>query len=151
MAEEIKICKIIIKGYDQFKDIELDFTDPKTGEPLEKICFIGRNGTGKSKLLKVIDSLLKTVPIERLNGSFAVKIKVGENLFFWVNGVPRNMSSIGIPNFWTYYKEGIERQKGWLEGISIRPASYFSEYGVQSNSNNDGLAEAISYFGQKGN
>ena len=39
----MKICKIWIKDWDQFKDIELDFTDPATGEPSEKICFIGSN------------------------------------------------------------------------------------------------------------
>jgi uncharacterized protein YhaN len=50
----MKICKIRIKDYQQFKDIELDFTHPKTGEPLDKICFIGSNGTGKSTLLNFI-------------------------------------------------------------------------------------------------
>nr|MBP7284499.1 AAA family ATPase [Leptospiraceae bacterium] len=46
----MKICKVYIKGFQQFEDLELDFTNPKTGEPLDKICFIGRNGTGKSTI-----------------------------------------------------------------------------------------------------
>ncbi|MEO8149556.1 MAG: AAA family ATPase [Bacteroidia bacterium] len=54
----MKICKIWIKDWDQFKDIELDFTDPATGEPADKICFIGSNGTGKSKLLELLDTFL---------------------------------------------------------------------------------------------
>ncbi len=50
----MKICKIYIKGFQQFQDVELDFTNPETGEPLDKICFIGSNGTGKSKILRII-------------------------------------------------------------------------------------------------
>ena len=50
----MKICKVYIKGFQQFEDLELDFTNPKTGEPLDKICFIGRNGTGKSTILQVL-------------------------------------------------------------------------------------------------
>jgi hypothetical protein len=34
----MKIAKIRIKDFQQFKDIELDFTHPETGEPLDKIC-----------------------------------------------------------------------------------------------------------------
>ena len=87
MAEEIKICKLILKGYDQFKDIELDFTDPKTGEPLEKICFIGRNGTGKSKLLNVIKQIVGYRNLGDKFGNYknvicACKFKYASNYFY---------------------------------------------------------------------
>ncbi len=51
----MKIFQIYIRDFDQFQDVELDFTEPKTGQPVEKICFIGRNGTGKSKILRLIN------------------------------------------------------------------------------------------------
>ena len=54
----MKICKIIIKDFQQFKDFELDLTHPETGEPLDKVCFIGSNGTGKSTLLKDLNDLI---------------------------------------------------------------------------------------------
>lgn len=54
----MKICSIHIKGFKQFQDTYLDFTDPKTGEPASKICFIGRNGTGKTTILKLIFEIL---------------------------------------------------------------------------------------------
>lgn len=57
----MKICKIYIKNFEQFQDIELDFTNPETGEPLDKICFIGSNGTGKSKLLNLINRLFTEI------------------------------------------------------------------------------------------
>lgn len=53
----MKICSIRIKGFQQFDDLFLDFTHPETGEPLDKICFIGANGTGKSTICELIKEL----------------------------------------------------------------------------------------------
>ena len=51
----MKFTKIHIKEHQQFKDFTLDLTYPvgheKAGEPLEKVCFIGQSGTGKTTLL----------------------------------------------------------------------------------------------------
>jgi energy-coupling factor transporter ATP-binding protein EcfA2 len=57
----MKIARIIINRFNQFQDFDLDLTDPRTGEPLEKVCFIGRNGTGKSTLLRLIYRALDTL------------------------------------------------------------------------------------------
>ncbi len=54
----MKIHKIILKDYQQFKDLEIDLTYPvgheKAGQPLDKICFIGQSGTGKTTLLRLV-------------------------------------------------------------------------------------------------
>ncbi|NIM17605.1 MAG: AAA family ATPase [Candidatus Aminicenantes bacterium] len=54
----MKITKIILKGYNQFKDVEIDLTYPKghekEGKPLDKICIIGQSGSGKTSLLRLI-------------------------------------------------------------------------------------------------
>lgn len=54
----MKITGIEIGEYRQFKDIQFDFTypegHPKAGQPLEKVCFIGQSGTGKTTLLEMI-------------------------------------------------------------------------------------------------
>jgi predicted ATP-dependent endonuclease of OLD family len=54
----MKIKKIELKGYNQFKDVEIDLTYPKShekeGNPLDKVCIIGQSGTGKSSLLRLI-------------------------------------------------------------------------------------------------
>ncbi len=53
----MKLCSIHIKDYQQFQDTFLDFTHPETKEPLDKICFIGPNGTGKSTILWLLNNL----------------------------------------------------------------------------------------------
>lgn len=60
----MKFRKIHIKGFDQFQDITLDFTNPEDGKALDKICLIGKNGTGKSRILKevILQSILRIYP-----------------------------------------------------------------------------------------
>ncbi len=54
----MKISKIHISKYHQFEDFELELTYPKghekEGQPLDKVCFIGQSGTGKTTLLELI-------------------------------------------------------------------------------------------------
>lgn len=64
----LKIEKIIIRDVQQFKDVEIDLTypkgHPKEGQVLDRVCFIGKNGTGKSTLLKSLADFLKTFNTE---------------------------------------------------------------------------------------
>jgi ABC-type polar amino acid transport system ATPase subunit len=61
----MKITGIDIGEYRQFKNINFDFTYPeghsKAGQPLEKVCFIGQSGTGKTTLLKIIEEYFKII------------------------------------------------------------------------------------------
>ena len=57
----MKICKIYIKGFQQFQDVTLDLTNPETGEAVDKVCFIGSNGTGKSTILAQIKDGLNQI------------------------------------------------------------------------------------------
>lgn len=54
----MQLLAIRLINFKQFKDVFFDFTDSE-GKLLKNICFIGRNGTGKSTLLKLIDSIAK--------------------------------------------------------------------------------------------
>lgn len=60
----MKIEKIEIKDYKQFKNLKLDLTYPKghkkAGKPLDKICIIGQSGVGKTNLLEIIRAKLYT-------------------------------------------------------------------------------------------
>jgi energy-coupling factor transporter ATP-binding protein EcfA2 len=64
----MKIKKIILKDYNQFKDLEIDMTYPegheKAGKPLDKVCFIGQSGTGKTTLLRLVKRALQSTGLE---------------------------------------------------------------------------------------
>lgn len=59
MASKQYITELRIKNYRQFRQLHLNFCDPVTDEPLEKICFIGPNGTGKSTLLALLSEIYR--------------------------------------------------------------------------------------------
>lgn len=54
----MKITRIELKGCNQFKDVVIDLTYPKghekEGKPLDKVCFTGQSGSGKTSLLRYI-------------------------------------------------------------------------------------------------
>jgi len=52
----LRIRTLKLKGIRQFRDVTFDFTDPQTGKPLDRICLIGGNGTGKSTILRLLAS-----------------------------------------------------------------------------------------------
>jgi len=58
----MKISKIEIIDYNQFKNFTVDLTYPKghaqEGLPLDKVCFIGQSGTGKTTLLNLIRAIV---------------------------------------------------------------------------------------------
>ena len=68
----MKITRIKIKDFHQFKDFDIDLTYPKghakEGKPLDKVCFIGQSGTGKTSLLEIIPKFTHNV-----NTQFIVK------------------------------------------------------------------------------
>ena len=82
----MKICSIHIKGFQQFQDTFLDFTHPETGEPLDKICLIGKNGTGKSTILLLIDKIIRRRTSEindtSINSLVILKIENDDNFIY---------------------------------------------------------------------
>ena len=58
----MKITGIHINDFRQFNDFHLDLTYPKghkkQGQPLDKVCFIGQSGTGKTSLLMALKELI---------------------------------------------------------------------------------------------
>ena len=91
----MKLERLILKGFQQFRNLQLDFTDPKTGLPLDKICLIGRNGTGKSTILDLLYQCLRKpnhwaetrdYPTQD-HGVVALKVILSGRPF-WVCGIP---------------------------------------------------------------
>lgn len=86
----MKITGIDIGEYRQFKNIKFDFTYPeghkKAGQPLDKVCFIGQSGTGKTTLLNVIWEFVGAL--------------TNEDDFFFLQQIPSIFSLITQQNQW---------------------------------------------------
>ena len=58
----MKVSELYIKKYHQFEDFKLNLTYPDghkfAGQPLNKVCFIGQSGTGKTTLLEILRELI---------------------------------------------------------------------------------------------
>jgi predicted ATP-dependent endonuclease of OLD family len=112
----MKICSIRIKGFQQFDDLFLDFTHPETGEPLDKICFIGANGTGKSTICSLINEIVSrnsSFFLDRCN--VIIEFKYEEERFFYFN--------YREPRYGTYYcfSDSIaEEQSNWFDNVIIK-------------------------------
>lgn len=109
----MKICKIIIKDFQQFKDFELDLTHPATGEPLDKVCFIGSNGTGKSTLLKDLNDLIcaedKKSLVKGTDDNYTIKIlyQIKQEQVFHLEGNTGTGGKINFPEgLMNFYNEG---------------------------------------------
>ena len=80
----MKIKKILIQNFRQFHEFALDLTDPNTGVPLDRICLIGRNGTGKSTILRLINHFLGGEKSQFATFSSAMKVASDESEA-WLN------------------------------------------------------------------
>jgi predicted ATP-dependent endonuclease of OLD family len=123
----MKICKVYIKGFQQFEDLELDFTNPKTGEPLDKMCFIGRNGTGKSTILKYLYQIIHSLGLNGfIRAPFIIsKVKVQNNFYY-------TLHSESLKEKFLIYNSEIEKEnKNWivdLYGIPEFSQIYTNKY-----------------------
>ena len=66
----MKVTELYIQEYNQFKDFRLDLTypegHPKAGQALEKVCFIGQSGTGKTSLIEILKKTIFTISLPNL-------------------------------------------------------------------------------------
>ena len=73
----MKLSRFVISDYKQIKYLNLDLTYPLghslAGKPLEKICFIGKNGTGKSNILNFIKNFISSVRNGLTDSEFLAK------------------------------------------------------------------------------
>ncbi|MBU0489125.1 MAG: ATP-binding protein [Bacteroidetes bacterium] len=117
----MKICSIRIKGFQQFDDIFLDFTNPETGEPVEKVCFIGRNGTGKSTILRFLNEAipqLSSVYRGLTVYSITVIISKVKYIFFYSSKGHQSKPQLIFDNY-IVLKENIENENGWFEDFAM--------------------------------
>jgi len=128
----MKISKIHIHKFNQFNNFELDLTypkgHPKEGLPLDKVCFIGQSGTGKTTILNLINTYaLKTKDKDTQFHPGKLKVKESESISFELDLVsPNNDSvwhSISSKSF-----QGNTRSDSIFKKIIFLPAGLFSRF-----------------------
>ncbi len=128
----MKICKLIIRGFQQFENTELDFTDPETGKPVDRICLIGRNGTGKSTILKILDQVLAKISEDgfllelpgpnRRQSTLFVKLEIdSETLYMVIRPI---LGGLAIP--WLI-KGDVDRIEGWIDAFAENADSFIKD------------------------
>ena len=63
ILKDFKLSRIYLKEINQFYKFEVDLTYPKghkkEGKPLDKVCLIGQNGTGKTSIIRIIKAFIE--------------------------------------------------------------------------------------------
>ena len=123
---QMRIEKLVIKGLNQFRNLHLDFRDPATGQPLEKVCFIGPNGTGKTTLLEVLrrfSSMKMGFAASAFPEPFlAASVVIGAERF--VLAGPDEFSRIGLSRASGHrmvFRGSIEADPEWIRLIEADP------------------------------
>ena len=110
----MKLCKIIIKCFRRFDNVTLDLTyptgHPLAGEPLDKVCFTGLNGCGKTTLLEVLRDALNSVVGFRDIPLLVMKLKVNDNFVYTVHS--KEMPKVLI------FKDTIEQEENWIDKVA---------------------------------
>jgi len=142
----MRICQVVLKGVKQFNDFELDLTYPnghqKAGQPLEKICLIGNNGTGKSTLLEYIHTILFNINSRKSIELLIIKY-LFEDKFYYVVHTSRQSNvfhydgniDIEFPDWKKNVKEGrIEMLYSTFSEYYITSTQFFNLISLKNNS-----------------
>lgn len=66
ILDDVRIASLRLHDFQQFRDTSINFRD-SSGAPLRKICLIGPNGTGKSTILRILWTFIRSGGASGLN------------------------------------------------------------------------------------
>ena len=118
MSATMRVSAIFLKNYRQFRRIKIDLTHPETKQPLDKICFIGPNASGKSTLLGLLNTFLSRAnPAPHTGGwgdqdtiiGFKVRFEKDDYIVISIK-----LSNVQRPTFYALPAQ-VEHTKEWAE------------------------------------
>ncbi len=87
----MKIKSVKWNNHPVLGNLEIDITNPTTGEPSDTIIFAGENGTGKTTILETISSFLNSGPIDPFE---YIEYQIGSEIF---KAIPTSDGTIHKP------------------------------------------------------
>lgn len=129
----MQITAILLKNYRQFRSFYLSLVNPDTGEPLQNICLIGANATGKSTLLALIAKFLETgkpQPIieggEAANSliGFRIQIQIEHQINdYYIVAIHRTLNQVGLYILNIDIEKDVVWQELWAPDAALEPDS----------------------------
>ncbi len=143
----MKILKLIIPNFQQFRNFELDLTHPegheKAGTPLEKVCLIGTNGTGKSTILEGLNYFVNMIWMGETDKlkivNYIIKFEIDNEQFYFLHYAlkPINLSRRYANSYFFchHYNVGALQKVGvesfFLEEAKYLISSIVTDYGEE--------------------
>ncbi len=149
------VKRIRIINHQQFGDLDIKLTYPegheKAGLPLEKVCFIGRNGTGKTTLLNYLKKFYTNCLEPKRSNDIGLDINRGvvafyvevDNLTYAIAFFPRISFNDAFvdKNFDSFIQECTEKKFSFTE-----EDLYFERYDIFQELINRHKATGTTYF-----
>jgi predicted ATP-binding protein involved in virulence len=104
----MKIAQVFIQDLSNFNSFQLDLTypegHPKAGNALDKVCLIGPNGVGKSRLMSVLQDYLRNIIRFRSKTLFIVKLQLEDSFIY----------SVHLMNNTLFFRDDIDSEPQWM-------------------------------------
>lgn len=104
----MKLAQVYIQDLQSFTNFQLDLTypegHPRAGKAMDRICFTGRNGAGKSNLIQLIVDYLRSLMRYKSKTLVMVKIEVGDRLIYGVH----------VNNTVLFFRDQIDEEPMWM-------------------------------------
>lgn len=104
----MKIAQVFIQDLSNFSSFQLDLTypegHPKAGNALDKVCLIGPNGIGKSRLMNVLSDYLRNIIRFRSKTLFIVKLQLEDSFIY----------SVHLMNNTLFFRDDIDSEPQWM-------------------------------------
>jgi energy-coupling factor transporter ATP-binding protein EcfA2 len=116
MSDTPVLKRLLIVRDERVPFVDLDLTDPETGEALNEVCLIGPNGCGKSALLARLHEVVSGSPrwLESGTGYFLAKYGLDGEDLYWVRSFEGGPGQL--------YRSTIEKSDPWAQLAGDAPS-----------------------------
>jgi hypothetical protein len=104
----MKLAQVYIQDLQSFNNFQLDLTYPeghaRAGKAMDRVCFLGRNGVGKSNLMQLLIDYLRNLMRYKSKTLVMVKLEVKDRLIYGVH----------VNNTVLFFRDQIDEEPEWM-------------------------------------